>query len=184
MFNQIQQLKARQPGLSLVNSMTPRTVTVLLLALAMLAALSFKVSAANIPLQACDVADFCAAISHAQPNSFVPQLVIADTTLVRTGPGTNYYSYDDVPVGTISPVKGISQDGKWWAIPLPISFAQDGTGWVPAAAASVKNVEAMPEWLQHCDTMTYCGYILAHSPQYVPVMQASASAPSFGMARP
>jgi hypothetical protein len=184
MFNQIQRLKARQPGLSLVKSMTPRTVTVFLLTLAMLAVLSFKVSAANIPLQACDVVDFCAAISNTQPNSFVPQVVIADTTLVRTGPGTNYYSYDDLPAGTISPVKGISQDGKWWAIPLPISFAQDGTGWVPAAAASVKNVETMPDWLQHCDRMNYCGYILAHSPQYVQVMKPSATAPRFGITRP
>ena len=186
MFTKIMRMKTHQPGSSLAKSVTVRTVKVLtFVALAVvLTILPTRVSAATVPACHVDIQTFCASIDQKQPAWFAAQMETSATALVHTGPGLDYFAYWQLPAGFASQIIGISQDGKWYAIPLPEAIAQDGTGWIPAAAVNAKNIQAMPVWLEHCDQMTYCGYILAHSPQYVPVMQASSAAPRFGMATP
>ena len=178
-------MKSHQPGISLVKFVAARAVKALMLGLAILVMMTSKVSAANTPAPACNVEDIlCASPNPAQLNGSAPQLVISDATFVHTGPGSDYYSYGDLPAGYISQVVAISEDGNWWAIPLPVTTAPDGLGWVSSSAVTVKNVQAMPGWLEQCDPLTYCGYILSHSPQYIPIKYLSSTTPGFEQAMP
>ncbi len=178
------QLKPERPGLLWLKNKATWAVIALLFLLVIASITSTPVSAAVNVTPNCQPEMLCTAINQGQLVWYSPQLVSVDTTLVQTGPGPDYFSYGDLPLGAISLVSGVSQDGNWWAIPLPTSITPDGLGWVNAKTVAVKNIQPMPGWLQHCDRITYCGYVLSHSPQYVPVMEPSSSAPRFGMSQP
>lgn len=52
---------------------------------------------------------------------------------LRSGPGNEYPSYGVVPANTPLQATGISSDGKWVSVVIPVSIAPDGVGWVNAA---------------------------------------------------
>ena len=174
MFTQNGRMKAQSPLFPWVNRKAVGEVKALIITLVILFTITMNVSAAAISAPVCNPDAFCAAISQPQPNWFAPQLVTSATTLVQSGPGANFDSYGELPAGFISRVTGISEDGDWWVIPLPSSITKDGKGWVKSTTVTTDNVQAMPDWLKNCDPLDYCGYILAHSPQYVPVRRASS----------
>lgn len=62
---------------------------------------------------------------------------------VRAGPGNEYPSYGKVPIGTPLQAVGISQDGKWVAVVLPI--APSGIGWVNAAYLQPFDPSSLPK---------------------------------------
>ncbi len=113
----------------------------------------------------CDATNICASVIQERPDQFDPQLVVVTKTHAYTGPGYTYTNYGDLAEGFTSPVTGISEDGKWLIIPLPLSIAADGQAWVNLEDVSAKNIQVLPEWLASCDPsgMTYCGYIRAHT---------------------
>lgn len=49
---------------------------------------------------------------------------------VRSGPGTGYSSITEENAGSIMAIIGISKDGKWWVVNLPIKTAAVGYGWI------------------------------------------------------
>jgi uncharacterized protein YraI len=49
---------------------------------------------------------------------------------VRSGPGDSYSSYQEIDQGTIFGIVGISADGKWWVVNLPLKTAADKQGWI------------------------------------------------------
>lgn len=184
MFTQFQDKLDDLPGLLSRKNGTAWELIPILLVLVFLGMTTMKVSATSIKAPACQPEMLCTSVIQGQLTSFSPQLVVSDTTLVHTGPGLDYLSYGYLPAGANSLVNGVSQDGNWWAIPLPTTIAPDGLGWVSATTITVENAQKLPDWLAHCDRMTYCGFVLAHSPQYVPVRQPSSTAPRFGVTQP
>ena len=163
---------------------------------------------------ACSLGSICAAFAGEPPAPLDPQLVVMQTTHAYTGPGYDYLNYGDLLQGYTSHVTGISADGKWLVIPLSAAIAPDGQAWVNSADVVQKNIQVIPDWLIHCDpnsmtycgyvlahtslssqvmpgwlancdpnSMTYCAYVLAHSPQTIPVKKASPQAVKFGAAR-
>ena len=80
----------------------------------------------------------------APPGENVPTVVTTETLNVRSGPGTQYYSYGTVPVGTRFTIIGISQDGNWYVVQVPDSLASDGRGWISARYTIATNIENIP----------------------------------------
>ena len=91
------------------------------------------------------------------------QLSVANSTLVRSGPGESFYSYGELPVAYVSQVIGVSQLGNWLAIPLPKSAAPDGLGWIEAASVNTSNVDITLMDPPACSEYAYCGYLIAHN---------------------
>jgi len=60
-----------------------------------------------------------------------PMITAAYNTIIRSGPGTNYVVYGAFLGSQTAIAVGISADGLWYAISVPV--APDGTGWVNAA---------------------------------------------------
>ena len=58
---------------------------------------------------------------------------------VRSGPGTGYASYGEMPAGRRGKITGRSSDGNWYEIALPSGISPDGVGWVNAASVVVYN---------------------------------------------
>ncbi len=172
MFARIQSTIARMPG---------RT-TIIFLAVLALMLMGFSSAEAKPARGAspCTKDFFCSLYEQDLPDGSDPQLIVNRVTHAYTGPGYDYLNFGDLPVSYTSQISGISKDGNWWVIPLPVEIAEDGMGWVASGDVDAKNALAIPEWLAHCDMMTYCGYVLSHSPQYVPVKLPSANAPKFG----
>ena len=63
-------------------------------------------------------------------------------TAIMSGPGTNYALYSVLLGGVTVQVTGISQDGQWWVISVPV--APNGQGWVSAAYLTTSGAEAVP----------------------------------------
>ena len=80
----------------------------------------------------------------APPGEDVPTAVTTETLNVRSGPGTQYFSYGTVPVGTRFTIIGISQDGNWYVVQVPDSLADDGRGWISARYTIATNIENIP----------------------------------------
>ena len=60
-----------------------------------------------------------------------PMVEAAYNTSIRSGPGTNYVVYGAFLGGSTAIATGISQDGKWYVISVPV--APGGMGWVDGA---------------------------------------------------
>ena len=78
------------------------------------------------------------------PSSDTPTAVTIEPLNVRSGPGTEYYSYGVVPAGTEFVVTGISEDGQWWVVKVPTSIAPDGQGWINGNYVETSNTDNVP----------------------------------------
>lgn len=58
---------------------------------------------------------------------------------IRTGPGLEYPVIGIAPFGAESEVVGVSADGTWWVVNVPISL--NGHGWVSDEYVAVENVD-------------------------------------------
>jgi len=63
-------------------------------------------------------------------------------TPIMSGPGTNYVLYSVLLGGVTVQVTGVSQDGQWWVISVPV--APNGQGWVSASYLTTSGAEAVP----------------------------------------
>jgi hypothetical protein len=63
---------------------------------------------------------------------------------LRSGPSTDYPSYGIAPVGSMAEVIGISADGGWWVVKLPLTVTTSGQGWVSADYVSADNIGEPP----------------------------------------
>jgi uncharacterized protein YraI len=57
-----------------------------------------------------------------------PMVEAAVNTMIMGGPGTNYVAYGALLGGNTAIATGVSQDGQWYAISVPV--APNGIGWV------------------------------------------------------
>ncbi|MGW8250413.1 MAG: SH3 domain-containing protein [Anaerolineales bacterium] len=71
-----------------------------------------------------------------------PSAVANYNTTIYGGPGTDYVVYAAFLGGTTARVVGVSEDGQWWAISVPV--APTGSGWVSAAWVTVIGAEGVP----------------------------------------
>ena len=78
------------------------------------------------------------------PDEGAPTAITIEPINVRSGPGTAYFSYGTVPIGTTFLVTGISEDGGWWVVRIPVSVAPDGLGWINANYVETRNTENVP----------------------------------------
>lgn len=61
---------------------------------------------------------------------------------IRSGPGITFDKIGLMLIGQSAEVVGVSKDGEWWAIKVPL--AQGGRGWVTANFAQVGNAQDVP----------------------------------------
>jgi uncharacterized protein YraI len=78
------------------------------------------------------------------PDSGAPSAITLEPLNVRSGPGNDYTSYGQVPIGTIMAVIGVSPDKEYWVIRLPADISTDGAGWVPARYTQASNTSQVP----------------------------------------
>ena len=71
-----------------------------------------------------------------------PMVTAAYNTTIRSGPGTNYPVYGSFVGGSTAIGVGVSEDGQWYAISVPV--APGGTGWVSLTYALTENTEGLP----------------------------------------
>jgi len=81
-----------------------------------------------------------AVVPTADPSG--PSAVANFNTTIYGGPGTNYVVYGAFLGSQTAVVVGKSEDGKWWAINIPV--APTGNGWVSADWVTVKNADNVP----------------------------------------
>lgn len=68
-----------------------------------------------------------------------------DGVFVRTGPGTEYPDIGAVAFGVTGEIVGVSEDGEWWAINVPVTpESPDGIGWISAQFVDAVNTENVP----------------------------------------
>jgi uncharacterized protein YraI len=63
---------------------------------------------------------------------------------VRSGPGTEYPIYGVAAGGDSAEVVGISTDGLWWVVRLPVELVGQGQGWVYSEYVEVTGEEDFP----------------------------------------
>jgi len=78
------------------------------------------------------------------PDEGAPTAITLEPINVRSGPGTAYFSYGTVPIGTTLLVTGISEDGGWWVVRIPTNVAPDGLGWINGNYVETLNTENVP----------------------------------------
>ena len=71
-----------------------------------------------------------------------PMVSAAYNTTINSGPGTNYVVYGAFLGSKTAQAVGISQDGQWYAVSVPV--APGGTGWVSAAYVLAQNTSNLP----------------------------------------
>jgi uncharacterized protein YraI len=76
------------------------------------------------------------------PAAGEPTALANFNTTINSGPGTNYVVYGVFLGSATAKVIGKSEDGKWWAVSVPV--APDGSGWVDGAWVTTSNVEGVP----------------------------------------
>jgi uncharacterized protein YraI len=70
-------------------------------------------------------------------------ILIANANLnIRSGPGIEFDKIGLMLIGQRAEVVGVSKDGEWWAIKVPL--AQGGRGWVIANFSQVGNAQDVP----------------------------------------
>ena len=74
----------------------------------------------------------------------VPYVAFNEAAVIRSGPSYEYPVYGVSSVGARVEVAGKSQDGQWWAVKLPLAYAQDGLGWVYQGYVSAINTNQVP----------------------------------------
>jgi hypothetical protein len=94
--------------------------------------------------------------TQAGPGYFDVQLMITQSTAVRSGPGNHFPSYGNLPANVVSGMIGISQRGDWWAIPLPPTISPYRMGWIEAASVKARNVEKVGVIKPGCRYIDYC----------------------------
>ena len=83
-------------------------------------------------------------VQPAPPPAGAPAATAIDFVNLRSGPGTNYKILGMVAPGTAGEVVGKSQDGLWWQVKVPTSFASTGVAWVSAAWVTTTNTANVP----------------------------------------
>lgn len=83
------------------------------------------------------------AINPSPPKTGMPTATTLEVINVRNGPGTQYLSYGVVDQGTTFEVTGISEDGDWWVVKVPIEVAPDEQGWVTEEYVKTVNTEGV-----------------------------------------
>ena len=83
-------------------------------------------------------------VQPAPPPAGAPAATAIDFVNLRSGPGTNYAILGMVAPGTTGEVVGKSQDGLWWQVRVPTSFASTGVAWVSAAWVTTTNTANVP----------------------------------------
>ena len=78
------------------------------------------------------------------PTSGSPTVTAVEFVNVRSGPGTNYPSYGTAAPGAVGQVTGKSQDGGWWQVKVPTTFALGGLAWVSASFVIPQNTGSVP----------------------------------------
>lgn len=68
-----------------------------------------------------------------------------DGVFVRTGPGTQFPDIGAAPQGETGAIVGVSADGGWWAVSVPVTAeTPDGIGWVSAEFVEATNADNVP----------------------------------------
>lgn len=67
---------------------------------------------------------------------------VLEPITVRSGPGEDYSGYQDVDQNTIFGIVGVSSDGKWWVVNLPLKTAADKQGWIPVSKTESSKSDA------------------------------------------
>jgi uncharacterized protein YraI len=78
------------------------------------------------------------------PPEGAPSATALDYVNLRTGPGSCNPAYAIAPPGATGEVIGVSEDGQWWQVKLPVEVAAVGYGWVSAAYVSTSNTASVP----------------------------------------
>ena len=78
------------------------------------------------------------------PQSGAAAAVTLEPINVRGGPGSEYPSFGQIPIGTVMAVTGKSADGEYWVIKLPKSISPDERGWVPSRYCQAENTNQVP----------------------------------------
>lgn len=65
-----------------------------------------------------------------QPGQGAATVKTTEPINVRRGPGAQYSTYGTAPKGTVFEVIGVSPDGEWWVVKLPIEISESGDGWI------------------------------------------------------
>lgn len=71
-----------------------------------------------------------------------PLVEAAVNTVIMGGPGTNYVVYGAFLGGKTAIATGVSQDGLWYGINIPVAPSQ--TGWVSSAYVIARDVSGLP----------------------------------------
>ena len=71
-----------------------------------------------------------------------PLVEAAINTVIMGGPGTNYVVYGAFLGGKTAIATGLSADGQWYAISVPV--APDGNGWVSALYVIARDTSSLP----------------------------------------
>jgi heat shock protein HslJ len=74
----------------------------------------------------------------------VPTAVALEPLNIRSGPGSGYPSYGTAPIGATGEVIGVSEDGGWWVVKIPVEVDPDQHGWVNANYVQVTGAEDVP----------------------------------------
>jgi uncharacterized protein YraI len=78
------------------------------------------------------------------PAAGTPTVTAIEFVNVRSGPGTNYPAYGVAAPGASAEVTGKSQDGAWWQVKVPTTFAPSGLAWVSASFVIPQNTASVP----------------------------------------
>ena len=78
------------------------------------------------------------------PQSGAAAAVTREPINVRSGPGSQYDSYGQIPIGTVMAIVGKSLDGEYWVVKIPKSIAENEQGWVAARYCSAENTRQVP----------------------------------------
>ena len=78
------------------------------------------------------------------PAADVPTVTSTDAINVRNGPSNQCTSYGVAPIGASAVAIGISADGMWYQIQIPVEISPDGIGWVNANYVITSNTENLP----------------------------------------
>ncbi len=74
-----------------------------------------------------------ASLNVQSPDEGEARLLTLEPVNVRSGPGSQYSSYGEMPANRRAKILGESADERWYQIALPSGISPDGTGWVNAS---------------------------------------------------
>ncbi len=83
-------------------------------------------------------------VSFSVPPQNAPQVTMREPATLRSGPTLEFPVFGVAPTGSKAEVIGESEDEEWWAVRLPTSLAEDGTGWVAKVYTSASNAGNVP----------------------------------------